>query len=79
MTPQQIHEHKMRWMPGHPVRLHSDLADAGKTWCRRQLERQEWSFTAWTYNYEHTFHFENIRAAQNFAMEFGRYANQERI
>jgi hypothetical protein len=32
--------------------------------------------TEWTDVYEHTFHFEDIRAAQNFAMEMGKYANQ---
>jgi hypothetical protein len=79
MTPQEIADYKQSWMPGYAVRLHSDLSDAGKTWCRRQLDRKEWSFKPWTYNYEHTFHFENITVAQNFAMEFGKYANQERI
>jgi hypothetical protein len=79
MTPQETFEYKMHWMPGHPVRLHSDLTDQGKTWCRRNLERYQWSFTAWTHNYEHTFHFEDIRVAQNFEMEFGKFANQERI
>lgn len=77
MTPQQINDYKLKWLPGHTVRLHSDLSDRGKTWCRRQLERHQWSFTAWTNVYEHTFHFEDIRAAQNFQMEFGKYANQE--
>ena len=32
--------------------------------------------TDWTAVYEHTFHFENIYAAQNFEMEMGRFANQ---
>lgn len=79
MTPQEISDYKLRWMPGHTVRLHSDLDVQGKDWCRKKLERCQWSFTSFTYSYEHTFHFEDIRAAQNFAMEFGRYANQERI
>ena len=78
MTPQQIHDYKLKWMPGYPVRLHSDLDVQGKDWCRKQLERHQWSFTAWTDNYEHTFYFEDIRAAQNFEMEFGRFANQSR-
>jgi hypothetical protein len=79
MTPQQISDYKMRWMPGYTVRLHSDLDVRGKEWCRRELERHQWSFTAWTYVYEHTFHFEDILAAQQFATEFEKYANQERI
>lgn len=79
MTPQEVSDYKMRWMPGHLVRLHSDLADKGKTWCRRNLGRHEWGFTAWTYNYEHTFHFENSSDAYTFKIEFGFFADQERI
>jgi hypothetical protein len=76
MTPQEIFEYKQGWKPGHTVRLHSDLADTGKTWCRRGLERQTWSMTEWTGAYEHTFHFEDPVAAQNFAMEFSNWVNQ---
>lgn len=79
MTPQEISDYKMRWMPGYAVRLHSDLDVQGKEWCRKQLQRHQWSFAAWTDVYEHTFYFESIRAAQNFEMEFGRFANQEKI
>lgn len=82
MTPQEISDYKVRWMStgnNNPVRLHSDLDVAGKDWCRKTLERHEWSFMAWTYAHEHTFYFENVLVAQNFAMEFGKYANQERI
>jgi hypothetical protein len=68
-TPQQIADYKMRWMPGHIVPLHSDIVDKGKTWCKSQCRKEEWSCTTWTAPYEHTFHFENIIAAQNFAME----------
>jgi len=76
MTPQEIFEYKQSWLPGHTVTLHSDVVDRGKTWCKRQCEKYEWSCTTWTGPYEHTFHFENIYAAQNFEMEMGRYANQ---
>lgn len=79
MTPQEVHDYKMKWLPGHTVRLHSDVDWKGKDWCRKQLERHQWSFTLWTYNYEHTFHFEDINAAQNFEMEMKPYSNQERI
>lgn len=80
MTPQEIADYKQRWMStgnNNPVRLHSDLDTQGKTWCRRTLERHQWSMKTWTNVYEHTFFFEDIRAAQNFAMEFGRFANQK--
>ena len=76
MLPRDVFEYKNSWKPGYTVRLHSDVVDRGKTWCRRQLEKQEWSVTTWTAPYEHTFHFENIYAAQNFEMEMAPYANR---
>ena len=79
MTPQEIADYKQQWMStgdNNPVRLHSDLDTQGKAWCRRQLERQQWSMTTWTDVYEHTFFFEDIRAAQNFEMEFVNWVNK---
>ena len=76
MTPLEIHDYKMKWRPGYTVRLHSDLESRGKAWCKAQLEQHQWAFVKWTNVYEHTFQFEDIRAAQNFEMEFGRFANQ---
>ena len=79
MTPQEIADYKQQWMStgdNNPVRHHSDHDTQGKTWCRRQLERQQWSMTTWTDVYEHTFFFEDIRAAQNFEMEFVNWVNK---
>lgn len=69
MTPVEIHEYKIKWKPGYIVKIHSDLADSGKTWCRRRLQRHQWSMTEWTDVYEHTFHFEDKEVAQNFEIE----------
>ena len=77
MTPQEIFDYKLTWLPGYVVTLHSDLDWEGKRWCRRNLERHQWSFSAWTDMYEHTFYIENKIAAQNFELEFGRYANSK--
>jgi len=74
-TPQEITDYKQQWLPGHPVRLHSDLEDKGRTWCKRCLDKWEWHYKRHTNIYEHTFYFESIYAAQNFAMEMGRFAN----
>ena len=79
MTPIEIFEYKLRWKPGYVVRLHSDVVDKGKTWCRRQLERHQWSMSQWTGPYEHTFHFEDKTAGQNFEIEMAPYANQESV
>lgn len=74
MTPQEIFDYKLRWKPGYEIALHSDLDIQGKSWCRRNLEPHKWSFTAWTAVYEHSFFFEDTATAQQFEMEFGRYA-----
>jgi len=72
MTPQEIFEYKQRWMPGYPVRLHSDLRSRGKDWCKK-LDKWEWNFKQYTNNYEDTYYFENIYASQNFEMEHSRW------
>ena len=78
MTPQEINEYKLRWMGSSPysVRLHSDLADKGKTWARRNLERHQWKFDTWTANYEHTFHFELEEHSLKFVKQFPKFTNQ---
>jgi len=77
MTPQEVHDHKMRWrQDAWPVRLHSDLDWKGKDWCRKHLERWQWSMTSWTDVYEHTFLFEYQADANAFKDQFGQYANQ---
>jgi len=76
MTPQEIFDYKNRWKPGYTVRLHSDMEDAGKQWCRRALQPEQWAMSKWSNIYEHTFYFENKIAGQNFEMEMRPYSNQ---
>lgn len=67
MTPQEIFEHKQRWRANAwNVRLHSDLYTKGKDWCRRNLERWQWSMDTYTDVYEHTFRFEYQSDANAF-------------
>lgn len=75
MTPQEISDYRIKWMSKnpHPVKIHSDLEYQGKQWCKSILESHEWKFQKLTDVYEHTFYFENIRAAQNFQMEFSNH------
>ena len=75
MTPLEIHDYKLSWRPGYSVRIHSDIEGRAKSWAKRQLEKHQWYIMKWTNVYEHTFHFEDIRAAQNFEMEMHPYAN----
>lgn len=78
MTPQETSDYKLRWMRDskHNVRLHSDLAVEGKDWCRKNLQRHQWSFTSWTRVYEHTFHFEDAAASQRFEHAFGEWVQK---
>jgi len=76
-TPQEISDYKQFWRPNaYTVRLHSDLDVRGKDWCRRNLERWEWSMDKYTNVYEHTFCFQYEEDAQEFSSLWPEYTNQ---
>ena len=81
MTPQEQDDYKRTWMmlDNHPVRLHSDLVNEAKPWCRRNVERHRWSFESYTDVYEHTFYFELAEHAQEFMLRWPDYTNQTMI
>lgn len=72
MTPQEIADYKQQWMSkgGTAVDIHSDLDIAGKDWCRRNLERHQWTFKPHTAVYQHTFWFESDTHAKQFSTHF---------
>ena len=71
MTPQEIFEYKISWKPeGFQVDVHSDLDVQCKDWCRKNLNRWEWSMDTYTDVYSHSFHFESSEAAQQFRLKF---------
>ncbi len=74
MTPQDMADYKMRWKMagGHRVLSHSDWHIEHKDWCRRNVERQSWSFEIYTGAYEHTFWFELEKDAEAFKSAFKR-------
>jgi len=79
MTPLEISEYKQRWLSKeetYSVRLHSDLHIDGKYWCRKYLERHQWSMNTWTNVYEHTFYFEDNTQAKRFEQHWPKYTNQ---
>lgn len=77
MTPQEISDYKQQWLKDcFHVRLHSDLVDQGKTWCRRTLERHQWSMSKWTDVYEHTFYFEYQVDANAFKDHFKEWVDK---
>lgn len=66
MNPQDIFEYKMKWYPGVPVYIHSDMEWRSKAWCKKNLERQQWSLITYTDVYEHTLIFETAEYADLF-------------
>ena len=67
MSPQEIFEYKLKWKPdSFQFPVHSDLHIECKDWCRKNLQRWEWSMDAYTDVYEHTFHFEHAEHADAF-------------
>ena len=74
MTPIEIFEYKLKWLPGYQVTLHSDLRQRGLGWCRQGLNSIHWKHTLWTDVYEDTFHFEKSHDASDFLKEFPKYS-----
>lgn len=76
MTPQEIFEYKNQWKPGVSVDVHSDLDVQCKDWCRKNLNRWEWSMDPYTYVYSHTFHFEKSEFADSFRAKFAQWIDK---
>ena len=74
MTPIEIHEYKMKWLPGVQVAVHSDLRSEAKDWCKLWMNPIHWKHTKWTDVYEDTFHFEKLRHAKGLVEKFPKYA-----
>lgn len=78
MTPQEIFEHKLKWKPGIIVDIHSDLANEAKTWCRRNVAPESWSFDSWVGPYAHRFTFEDSYQAYQFHKTFEKWVEENR-
>lgn len=74
MTPQEIFEYKMRWMPGYMVSVHSDLRSQAVDWCKLWMNPIHWKHTKWTDVYEDTFHFQKLSQAKGLVEKFPKYA-----
>ena len=72
MTPQEVHDYKMNWMPGYSIPVHSDKAMAAKDWCKANLEQHQWRLKTYTDVYEHTFYFERKSNAKEFGLKFAQ-------
>ena len=66
-TPQDIFEYKLKWKDkASVVPFHSDIHWWAKDWCRKNLQRWQWSMTTYTAPYEHTMLFEKAEHAKEF-------------
>lgn len=75
MTPQEINEYKSGWLPGHRVRIHSDLDSQAKSWVKENIEDYQMNvkYNAHTNVYEHTFSFKLIEDAKKFKEAFEKW------
>lgn len=77
MTPQEIFEYKNAWKPnGFQVDVHSDLDVQCKDWCRKHLERWQWSMDTYTDVYSHSFYFESDLHAKQFISKFREWIDK---
>ena len=76
MTPQELFEYKRKWLSESPNRVQVDIDSHiwGKDWCRKKLERHQWSFDKYTQpDDSHTFSFESNEDASNFVKAYREY------
>jgi len=74
MTPQEQHEYKLKWRPGFSVQVDVDNDVWGKDYCRKHLERHEWTFDKHTRpDDSHTFAFEKESVAELFLRAYNKH------
>jgi len=72
MTPQEIHEYKIKWLMQceYHVEINEDLDYSAKRWCRQNLKQHQWHFTSHTDIYAHTLSFETREFKLQFVNNF---------
>lgn len=76
MTPQEMFEYKREWKMNncYSVQVDMDSHIWGKDWCRKHIERQDWSFDKHTRpDDSHTFNFKNPEPAGEFLKAYKEY------
>lgn len=66
MTPVEIFEYKMGWMPGYAVPFHSDYRSQAVLFAKKKNEKHQWAHTTYTDVYEDTMCFESDVSAREF-------------
>jgi hypothetical protein len=74
-TPQEISDYKRSWADdSYNVQVDMDSDIWGKDWCRKNIERWEWSFDKFSRpDDSHTFKFEYELDAKNFLEDYSRH------
>ena len=76
MTPQEIFEYKRDWKMNscYSVQVDMDSHVWGKDWCRKHLDRIDWSFDKHTQpDDSHTFMFKEEIVAMSFIDDYRKY------
>ena len=76
LTPQEVFDYKRKWKLTccHSVQVDMDSHIWGKEWCRKHLDRIDWSFDKYTRpDDSHTFMFKEEIAANTFLEEYRKY------
>lgn len=78
MTPQEITDHKIRWMQGdtYVVAVHSDLDSQCTQWLKENVAKHQWNMYNYTDVYQHTYFFELKEDADKFAEHFKEWVNE---
>jgi hypothetical protein len=77
MFPQDVFEYRQRWMrlAPHPVRIHSDLRNQAREYCKVQMHTSQWGHKQYTAVYEDTFYFQHPQDATAFRNYFKDWIN----
>ena len=73
MTPQEVFEYKRKWLKEscYSIQVDVDSDVWGKDWCRKHIERTDWSFDRYTRpDDSHTFNFKDPRIAGEFLKSY---------
>lgn len=71
-TPQEIFDYKCHWKPDAYVSVVGQYHDVwAKDWCRKNLERYQWSFEKYAYpDDSHLVLFEKAGAYESFTNDY---------
>ena len=74
MSPQELFDYKKSWLPGYNVYVDVDSDVFAKNWCRRNLERHQWSFSKHALPDDgHEVTFEHREHCASFALAYNKH------